>query len=103
MEGVNFEAEFLTKKTKEDKEYADVIKTMSDLELDPTYLKKNKFLDTSYILIRIDLERNNVPQYMKKSPGKDFLLFSSRGYPRSLFFYFFRISSALSISSMHFS
>lgn len=65
-EGVNFEAEFLTKKTKEDKEYADVIKTMSDLELDPTYLKKNKFLDTSYILIRIDLERNNVPQYMKK-------------------------------------
>lgn len=39
---------------------------MSDLELDPTYLKKNKFLDTSYILKRIDLERNNVPQYMKK-------------------------------------
>lgn len=39
---------------------------MSDLELDPTYLKKNKLLDTSYILIRIDLERNNVPQYMKK-------------------------------------
>lgn len=61
IEGVNFKAEFLTKKTKEDKEYADVIKTMSDLELDPTYLKKNKFLDTSYILIRIDLERNNVP------------------------------------------
>lgn len=65
-EGVDFEAEYLTKKTNEDRKYADVIKTISDLELNPEYLKKHKLQDNSFILKRIDLDRKNVPNYMEK-------------------------------------
>ena len=39
---------------------------ISDLELNPEYLKKYKLQDNSFILKRIDLDRKNVPNYMEK-------------------------------------
>ena len=61
-----FDAEYLTKKTKDDQEYEAVVRTLSGL-----YLKKNTLQETGlnnkeYILKEIDLDRKNVVENLRR-------------------------------------
>lgn len=61
-----FDAEYLTKKTKEEQEYEAVVRTLSGL-----YLKKNALLETGlnsreYIQKEIDLDRKNVVENLRR-------------------------------------
>lgn len=61
-----FDAEYLTKKTKEEQEYEAVVRTLSGL-----HLKKNALLETGlnrreYILKEIDLDRKNVVENLRR-------------------------------------
>lgn len=61
-----FDAEYLTKKTKDDQEYEAVVRTLSGL-----YLKKNALQETGlnnkeYILKEIDLDRKNVVENLRR-------------------------------------
>ena len=61
-----FDAEYLVKETKEEKDYAEVIETISNLNFNIEVLKEMKINNREYILKKIDLERKNVPEYMRK-------------------------------------
>lgn len=61
-----FDAEYLTKKTKEEQEYEAVVRTLSGL-----HLKKNALLETGlnrreYILKEMDLDRKNVVENLRR-------------------------------------
>ena len=61
-----FDAEYLTKKTEEEREYEAVVRTLSGL-----YLKKNALLETGlnsreYIQKEINLDRKNVVENLRR-------------------------------------
>lgn len=60
-----FEAEYLVKKTIEEKTYEEVIHTISNLKLSPTVLKNTRLCHRSYVLQEIDLQQKNVAQVMR--------------------------------------
>lgn len=61
-----FDAEYLVKKTKDDREYEDVIKTISNLRFSPQALRKTSLGNREAVLLKLDLERKNVPETMRK-------------------------------------
>lgn len=61
-----FEAEYLVKKTKEEKDYEDVINTLSNLRLNKDTLRTTGLDSRPYILKKLDLENKNVARYMKE-------------------------------------
>ena len=61
-----FDGEFLTKKTKEDLEYEEVITTISNLRFNKDVCR-NTLLDTrSAVLLKNDLDRKDVPSVMRR-------------------------------------
>lgn len=61
-----FEAEYLVKKTNEEKEYEEVINTISNLKINPKILKNASLTNKDYILLSLDLQRKNVEEAMRK-------------------------------------
>ena len=61
-----FDAEYLVKKTKEEKEYEEVIRTISNLRYNPNVLKKSFFTNGNYILLSKDLDRKNTANVMRE-------------------------------------
>ena len=65
-----FEAEYLTKKTKEEQTYENINETISNLIINSKYypiFKKQILSDnTSYVVKRNDDLRKNVPNYMRE-------------------------------------
>lgn len=60
-----FDAEFLTKKTKEDLEYEEVVTTISNLRFNDDVLR-NTLLDTRQsVILKRDLDRKNIPLVMR--------------------------------------
>ena len=60
-----FDAEFLTKKTKEDLEYEEVVTTISNLRFNEDVLR-NTLLDTRQsVILKRDLDRKNIPLVMR--------------------------------------
>ena len=60
-----FDAEFLVKKTKAEREHEEVIKTLSNLRLNPDILRRTSLDSRPYILLDLDLQRKNVAQVMR--------------------------------------
>lgn len=60
-----FEAEYLIKKTPEEKTYEEVIHTISNLKLSPSVLKNTRLCHRNYVLEEIDLQRKNVALVMR--------------------------------------
>lgn len=58
-----FEAEYLTKKTAAEKEYEEVVRTISALTINPNALKG--FSNRNWVLQAIDIEAKDVPQCMR--------------------------------------
>lgn len=61
-----FDAEFLTKKTKDDLEYEDIIHTLSSLRLNKKVLADTSLNHREYILKELDLTRKDVVANMRK-------------------------------------
>ena len=61
-----FEAEYLTKKSKEEKEYEDVLETMSNLRLNLEILKATKINTKDYIIKNDDIHNKDVVECMKR-------------------------------------
>lgn len=61
-----FDAEYLVKKTKDDREYEDVIKTIRNLRFSPQVLRKTPLGNREAVLLQLDLERKNVSEAMRK-------------------------------------
>ena len=60
-----FDAEFLTKKTREDLEYEEVVTTISNLRFNDDVLR-NTLLDTRQsVILKRDLDRKNIPLVMR--------------------------------------
>lgn len=60
-----FKAEYLTKKPEEEREYEEVIKTMSQIRLNSKVLKSVKLNLRDYVLRLQDLENNDVVSFMR--------------------------------------
>lgn len=56
-----FEAEYLVKKTKADKEYEDVVRTISNLVINP-----NAITSRSWVLSELDIDSKDVPKRMRE-------------------------------------
>lgn len=65
-----FDAEYLVKKTKEEKEYEDVIKTMANLQLKKKILLETKINLRDYIIKKNDLENKSVEDAMRRRLNK---------------------------------
>ena len=65
-----FEAEYLVKKTKEEKEYEEVVKTISNLQFNTESLIKMGLNNKTYILQDIDLMQKNVVMAMRRHLNK---------------------------------
>lgn len=61
-----FDAEYLVKKTKEDKAYEEVISTLSNLRYSPSVLKKTMLGNRDYVLLNSDLKRKDVASVMRQ-------------------------------------
>lgn len=61
-----FEAEYLVKKTAEEKEFEAVIKDISNLRLNIDTLKSTTLDNRYYVLSGVDLERKDIPLQMRK-------------------------------------
>lgn len=61
-----FDAEYLTKKTKADKEYVEVIQTLSHLRLNKKVLKETALNNRMYVLMEEDLLRKDIVFNMRK-------------------------------------
>lgn len=61
-----FAAEYLTKKTKADREYMEVIQTLSHLRLNEKVLKKTALNNKMYVLLKEDLKRKDVVSNFRK-------------------------------------
>lgn len=59
-----FDAEYLVKKTSEDKKHEEVVRTLSNLVLNPNALKG--FSHKPWVLCRINLENKDVPNRMRQ-------------------------------------
>lgn len=60
-----FDAEYLVKKSKEDREYEDVVSTLANLRYSPDVLKKTLLDNRDYVLLDQDLKRKNVATVMR--------------------------------------
>ena len=60
-----FDAEFLVKKTQAQKDYEEVVHTLSNLRLNPEILKKTGLDSRHYALLALDLQRKNVAEVMR--------------------------------------
>ena len=61
-----FDAEYLTKKTKEEQEYEAVVRTLSGLHLKKNVLQETGLNNKEYILKEIDLDRKNVVENLRR-------------------------------------
>lgn len=61
-----FDAEYLIKKSKEDREYKDVISTLSNLRYSPDVLKNTMHGNREYVLLENDLKRKDVASAMRQ-------------------------------------
>lgn len=61
-----FEAEYLVKKTPEEKEYEEVIRTLSNLRLSLETLKSTLINHREYVLKELDLDEKDVVQSMRR-------------------------------------
>lgn len=61
-----FEAEFLTKKTKDDQSYEEVVRTLSELRLNNRVLRDTRLDNREYVLLARDLERKDVVRNMRE-------------------------------------
>lgn len=61
-----FDAEYLTKKTEEEQEYEAVVRTLSDLRLKKSALQETGLNSREYVQKKIDLDRKNVVENLKK-------------------------------------
>ena len=61
-----FDAEFLTKKTKEDLEYEEVVTTISNLRFNEDILRNTLLNTRSAVLLKNDLDRKDVPSVMRR-------------------------------------
>ena len=61
-----FDAEFLTKKTKEDLEYEEVVTTISNLRFNKDVLRNTLLNTRSAVLLKNDLDRKDVPSVMRR-------------------------------------
>lgn len=59
-----FDAEYLTKKTKEEQEYEEVVRTLSNLALDS--IMQNGFCGQEWILSQLDIDNKDVVKRMRK-------------------------------------
>lgn len=66
-----FEAEFLTKKTKDDQSYEEVVRTLSELRLNNCVLRDTRLDNREYVLLARDLERKDVVRNMRERFYKD--------------------------------
>ena len=60
-----FDAEYLTKKTSEEKVHEEVISTISNLNVNPNILKKIGYFDKEYVLKKIDLDNKDIVNRMR--------------------------------------
>ena len=60
-----FDAEFLVKKTKAEREYEEVIHTLSNLRYNPEILRTTDLNTRQYVLLDLDLQRKNVAEVMR--------------------------------------
>ena len=60
-----FDAEFLVKKTKAQRDYEEVVHTLSNLRLNPEILQKTGLDSRHYALLALDLQRKNVAEVMR--------------------------------------
>ncbi len=61
-----FEAEFLTKKTKDDRSYEEVVRTLGRLRLSNRVLRNTGLDNRKYVFLESDLERKDVVGNMKR-------------------------------------
>lgn len=61
-----FEAEYLVKKTEEEKKYEEVIKTLSNLKLHFETMKSTQINHKDYVLRELDLQQKDVTENMRK-------------------------------------
>ena len=61
-----FEAEYLTKKSREEQEYEEVVQTLSNLKLNKKVLVETSLDNREYVLKKIDLEKNDVVSNMRR-------------------------------------
>lgn len=66
-----FDAEFLTKKTKEDQNYEEVVRTLSGLRLNSRVLRDTGLDNREYVFLARDLERKDVVGNMRERFYKD--------------------------------
>lgn len=60
-----FDAEYLVKKSKEEKEYEDVVNTLSNLKLNLNVLNQTQLCNRKYVLQKLDLEQKDVANMMR--------------------------------------
>ena len=60
-----FEAEYLVKKTRAQREHEEVIRTLSNLQINPDILRKANLSSRPYVLLSLDLQRKNVAEAMR--------------------------------------
>lgn len=60
-----FDAEYLVKKTNQEKEYEEVINTISNLRYNPEVLRNTLLGNREYVLLSMDLKRKNVAEVMR--------------------------------------
>lgn len=61
-----FDAEYLTKKTKQEKEYEEVINTISNLRFNKNTLSHTRLGNRNYVLLSSDLKRKDVVEAMRR-------------------------------------
>ncbi len=61
-----FEAEYLTKKTDEEREYEAVVRTLSSLRLKKNVLEETNLNSREYIQNKIDLDKKNVAENLRR-------------------------------------
>jgi len=60
-----FDAEFLVKKTKEQREYEEVVRTLSNLRYNPEVLRTTNLNTRQFVLLDLDLQQKNVAEVMR--------------------------------------
>lgn len=61
-----FDAEYLTKKTKEEQEYEEVVRSLGNLKLKKNVLKETRLYSREYVNKLRDLDRKNVVENLRK-------------------------------------
>lgn len=61
-----FDAEYLTKKTKEEQEYEEVVRSLGNLKLKKNVLKESRLYSREYVNKIRDLDRKNVVENLRK-------------------------------------